>query len=85
VNADLVNVRDYVDFYVMNLQQFLNWRRDLQDCPPSPNYIVAVEPVISYQLSWLIPDDGEYYFLFTHTCCSIAKVRFSASIIANAT
>lgn len=85
MNADLINIRDYVDFYVMNTQQFLNWKRHSQDCSSSSNYIVAVEPVVSFHLSWVIPDDGEYYFLFAHTCCNIAKVRFSASIIANAT
>ena len=85
VNADLSNIRDYVNFYLMNTQQFLNWKRYSQDCSSPNNYIVAVEPVISFHLRWVVHDDGEYYFLFVHTCCSIAKVRFSASITANAT
>lgn len=85
VNADLVGISDYVGFYVMNTQQFLNWKRYSQDCSPYNGYIIAVEPVVSFHLSWAIPDDSEYYFLFTHACCSIAVVRFSASTIANAT
>jgi hypothetical protein len=85
VNADLVGIRDYVNFYVMNTPQFLNWKGHSLDCSSPSNYIVGVEPVVSYRLSWVIPDDAEYYFLFAHPCCGIAEVRFSASIIANAT
>ena len=85
VNADLVGIRDYVNFYVMNTQQFLSWKRYSLDCSSPSNYIVGVEPVVSYHLSWVIPDNAEYYFLFAHPCCNIAEVRFSASIVASAT